>query len=562
MTIPAHAVEDPAALDAAAGRLAAGSRALLDQLLLMVPVGEPIPERMRDRVVRDGGPLFQAALLLPRASPDREGSVHPQHYAGACRLNPGAKGIALTNPAPQAEAVPSFPPADARWDAVVVAAQLEQTPGGLTQDGAIRRDVERRLLTGLGNDELRWGLALRLARAAGLVRASSGRLVGLPEATPRPVVDPAQLADEPIVATVCGLILRLSKTEWTDVRWLIATLAGVARETFFSPLRGIYLGRTESFDDAGFADIELPALRKALDLLHRVGAIDAARDAEGVSAFRLPTQRQPTDGKFMVTPDGGVLVHVAEARLSDYGRLCRLAPFVDGDALRRHHLNRDGAAAELGAGHRDTHEFLTERSRTGLPGNVGDQLREWQRSATRITVISGVDIVEEDSGKFRVATPADVGRSIDYTTRPRARFFSEGGRLLVPEMWDPLDLRATLARIGTYQGREGGTHIFLSELRQHKQPASLLARLRDYFGGELPGEVETLILAGAGLQPVTVETAAILRLPALAASALKRDRLLGPLLRRQLSADECVVDVADLPTIQARLMALGLAIRE
>lgn len=560
MTVAFENVESPEALRAAADALPDASRLLLDQLMLVAAVGEPIPDRLRDRVAKDGLPLFHAALLLPRASADREGSIHPQHYAGACRLNPACQAIPLLTPAPSVQAIPSFPPSDARWDAVVLAAAFEQTPGTLTQDGALRRDVERRLVSGYGNDEVRWGLALRVARASGLVRAVAGRLVGLPEASARTVADPAQLAETPLGSAAASMILRMMDTEWTDVAWLTTTLATVGRECFFSPLRGLYSGRTEAFDSAGFQDVELPAFHAALDMLHRVGAIDAARDATGISAFRKPTSRPASDGKFMLTPDGAVLVHVAESRLSEYGRLCRLAPFVDGDSLRRHHLTREGAAAELGAGHRDTLEFLAERSRTGLAPNVGDQLSEWLRAATRITVVTGVDIVEEPDGKLRVATAADVGRGLDYTTKPRARFFSEGGRLVVPELWDPLDLRATLLRVARYVGRENDTHVYEAELRHHKQPTALLARLRDYYGGELPGELETMVLAGSGLEPASVEEAAIVRLPAAAASALRRDRVLGPLLKRVLSADESVVSASDLPAIRSRLLALGMGI--
>lgn len=558
MRVAAADADTPAVVAQAAEALPRAARALLDQLLLAAPVGEPLPERLRDRIARDGLPLWQAALLLPRVYGAGEGAIHPQHYAGSCRLNPAAASVPLTTPLPRVSASPSFAPADARWDAVVVAALLEGSPGQLTQDGALRRDVEKRICTSLGGDEPRWTLALRLARATGLARAAGGRLHGLPEAHPRPISDLASLVGDPLGSAVAAFLLRLVDDAWIATADILALLRGPGRETFFSPVADGYPQRAESFDENGFALVEAPALALALDVLHRVGAIDAQRSADGVTALRRPHPPSPGPGGFMLTPNAEILVHVAEARRDDYGRLCRLAPYVDGDALRRHRLTREGVGAELGAGHRDTHDWLLQHSRTGLPPNVADQVREWQRSATRVTIVTGVDIVEEPSGRLRVAAPSDRGRTFDYTQRPRARFFVQGNKLIVPEAWDPLDVRATLARVGRYAGRDGDTHVYEPELRRHAAPASLLNRLREYHGGELPGELETLVLAGSGLHPVTGEEAVLVKLPHAAASALRRDRVAGPLLRRTLGPDESVVARADLPALVARLAQLGV----
>ncbi len=558
MVVRGAQVEDPAALATAAERLPPAARALLDQLILAAPVGDALPDRLRDRIARDGLSLWQAALLLPRVYGTSGGAIHPQHYAGSCRLNPAAVGVSLSAPLPRVDATPSFAPADARWDAVVVAAMLEGSPGQLTQDGALRRDVEKRICTGLGDDEGRWSLALRLARATGLVRAAGGRLHGLPEAHPRPVANLASLADDALGGAVATLVLRLADDRWIATADLERLLRGPGRETFFSPVANGYPQRAEGFDDAGFSQVEAPALAQALDVLHRVGAIDAHRSADGVTAFRRPQPMPPGPGGFILTPNAEILVHVAEARREDYGRLCRLAPYADGDALRRHRLSREGVCAELGAGHRDTHDWLTTLSRTGLPANVADQVREWQRSATRVTIVTGVDILEDATGRLRVATATDAGRTIDYTQRPRARFFAQGNRLVVPDGWDPLDVRATLARLGRYVGQDVDAHVYEPELRKHAAPATLLNRLRDYHGGELPGELETLVLAGSGLQPVTGAEAVVVKLPHAAASALRRDRVAGPMLRRTLSPDESVVALGDLARLVARLAQLGL----
>ncbi|GDX82583.1 hypothetical protein LBMAG42_43940 [Deltaproteobacteria bacterium] len=558
MTVPLASVEDPVALAAAAEALPASARSLLDLLLLVSVPGEPIPERLRDRVAKDGQALWLAAMLLPRASSWHEGSLHPQHYSGSCRLNPGLAGVEITMPRVACDAVASFPPADVRWDAVVVAAALEATPAALTQDGVIRRDVERRLYSQLGDDDHRWSLALRYARAIGLVRATGGRLHGLPDAHPRPAGDIAALLPNSGSAAAATLLLRLARAEWTSVDWLETLFQGSGREALYSPLGKNYPQRSEPFDDAGLLKVEYPALQMALDVLHRVGVIDAARDHDRVLAFRLPQPRPKAQGGFLLTPDGSVLCHVAELRIEVYSRLARVAPFVDGDTLRRHRLTRDGIVAELGAGHRDTIEFLAEHSRTGVPSNVVDQIREWQRSATRLSIVTGVDVVEEPDGRLRIATAADVGRVIDYTTKPRARFVAMHGKLFVPDGWDPLDLRSTLARIARPAGREGESWVYEAELRAHTNTAPLLARLREYHGGDLPGEIEALVLAGAGLPPVVASDAVIVKLPIEAASALRRDRVAGALLRRTIGQDESVVPRADLEVLRARMAELGI----
>ncbi len=558
MTVAESAVEDPAALTAAIAALPEPARALLDLLSLVATPGEPVPERLRERVAREGGPLWAAALLLPRASTWSEGSLHPQHYAGSCRLNPAVRTLGFsTAPAPL-EAPPSFPPGEVRWDAVVVAAALEATPAALTQDGSLRRDVERRLYTQLGNDDHRWSLALRYARATGLVRAGNGKLHGFPEAHPRPLADVTSLLGGATEAAAAALVLRLVRAEWTRTDWLVDLLAGPGREVFYSPHHKRYPQRPELFDDHGFREVELPALLAALDVMHRAGAIDAVRDHEMVTAFRLPVPRPRPQGGFLLTPDAELLCHVAELRVEVYGRLARLAPYVDGDSLRRHRLSRDGIVAELGAGHRDTIDFLEEHSRTGVPHNVRDQVREWQRSATRLTVLTGVDVVEDADGRLRVATAADHGRIIDYTTRPRARFVVLHGKMMVPDGWDPLDLRVTLSRVGRPEGREGDAWVYTPTLRAHAQPQVLLTRLRDYHGGELPGEIEAMVLAGAGVQPATAVDAVLVRLPTEVADALRRDRVAGPLLRRQVGPGECVVPREQLGLLKERLAALGV----
>jgi hypothetical protein len=559
MGVAAAGADEPATMAAAVERLPAPDRELLDLLLLVAPAGDPLPDRLRDRIARHSGALWAEAILLPRATAWQEGHLHPQHYAGSCRLNPAVAAVDFSHPRARGPDAPAaFPPADARWDAIVFAAALESSPAALTVDGTIRRDVERRLYTQLGGDEPRWALALRYARAVGLVRTHDQRLVGQPEARMRPLADVSSLLQGGLGSAAAALVLRLADGAWTSVAWLESLLAGPGREAFYSPRGKLYPNRPERFDDAGWREVEWPEVVRALDVLHRVGAIDALRDHEAVTAFRAVQPRPPPIGGFLLTPAGEVLCHVAELRLEPYGRLARMAPFVQGDALRRHQLSRDGVAAELGAGHRDTLEFLREHSRTGVSPNIVDQLREWQRSASRLTVLTGVDIVEE-GGRFRVALPGDTGRVVDYAQRPRARFIAIEDRLLVPDGWDPLDVRALLDRVARPLGRDGDAWVWRAERRPHADPGALLARLRGYHGGDLPAELELLVLAGAALPPVVAADAVLLTLPDVATGPLRRDRVAGPLLRRVLPTGEIVVARSDVPTLMARVAALGLA---
>lgn len=560
LTVPPEAADEVDALTAAAATLPEEGARLLETLALVGVVGEPVPERLRPAIERDGISLWRAALLLPRTSPQVGVGIHPLRYAGSCRLNPALRGwLPPGCPPVVEEATASFPPSDARFDAIVVAALLEGQPGQLTQDGALRKDVERRLFTTLGGDPARWALALQAARLTGLVRASEGRLRGYPEAVPRPLSDPGSLFGEGVQGAACALLLRLLRGErWIDVPALLDRLRVRARQVLYSPADDRYPDRDLPFDDAGWDAVEGPVFHGVLDTLHRAGVIDAARVGADIRAVRRAGPRPSFQQGFLLTPDNDILVHVGELSPSEYGRLARLAPFVDGERVHRHRLSREGVAADLAAGNRDTLDFLARHSRTGLPPSTADSIREWQRSATRIVVLTGVDVEEDDEGNLRFATGRPAAREIDYGKTPRARFLYRRGRIAVPDGWDPLTVRSVVTRIARYAGREGEDRVYVPELRRHAEPQVLLERLREHYGGELPGEIETLVLSGSDLPAVRSERAWIVHLPPLVAAALRRDWVAGPLLRRAVTLEEIVVAEEDLPTLRARCAALGL----
>ncbi len=588
LLVRAEEADDPRALARAAERLPEPARDLLGLLLLVARPGDPLPDRLRPLVEAGGDDLWRMTALLTRPPAMLGATVNPTRYAGACRLNPALSGVPLPSaPRWRTEDAASYPPSDARWDAIVMAATLEARPVQLTVDGGMRRDAERRLWQRLGNDEGRWRLALEVARLGGLVRPVGGRLVGFPDTPTRRISEVSALLTDPYAGAFAGLLVRVVAAEarkdaagapsapsssWIDLEAWLQQLRVHARPIVCTPQAGTYPGVVTPFDDAGWASVEAPAARLAADVLHRAGFLDAVRAPDGtLRAVRAPVPQPERPGGVLVLPDNEVLVPCGEIDPEDYGRLARMAPYVEGVRMHRHRLSREGVSADISAGHPDPEGFLARISRTGVPHTVADSLREWQRAATQLVVRTGVDVLEDDTGAFRVvargAAPAGT-RSIDYALPPRARFLADTApsgdgptpmaRLRVPEGWDPLTLRALLARVAREVGMEGTDRVYVPELRAHADPEPLLVALRAAFGGDLPGEMETLVRAGARPSPVTGVPALLVRLPEALAAALRRDRVAGPLLRRAVNETESLVPHEDVPALRARLEGLGL----
>lgn len=557
MTVRADRVSDPGALHSAYSRLPPDAASLVDLCWLAASAGETVPDRLRDAVARAGDGPWRAGLLLPRATPSAGSAIHPLHYAGSCRLNPAARAL-RPRWFPAVQAVATFAPADARWDAVVLAADLESQPAGLNADGTLRKDAARRLLGARGGGEARWDLALRWARATGIVRVVSHRLHGFPEGHARPVHELGSLCGSRLGGAAVALVLRLLDEGWIGVAGVLDELRERAREVLVSPIAECYPGTETAFDDAGWDAVEAAAIREALDVLHRVGVIDASRDASGVTAFRRPGARPELGSGWMVLPDGDVLAHVGEVALEGYGRLCRLAPFVDGDALRRHRLSRVGVAADMTSGHHEPMAFLAGGAKHGVPATVADMVREWERSASRVTLLTGVTVIEDEDGKLAVGEAAPGMRTVAYREPPRARFFEHGDVLRLAEGEDALTVRAALGRVAVELERDSAGRKFRVELRRHDEPGRVLDRLRTFHDGGLPGELEAMVLAGAGLGAVSGLDVVLVSLPLVAAPALRRDRVLAPLFARAVSAHEVVVDPGQVEIVRARLAELGI----
>lgn len=539
------------AVRAALRALPAAAQALAEALLIGVGAGHPVPERFREELEEHGLPLWQAAVLLPRGTPTRGATIDPRFYSAFCRTNPALARMRLLDGVLRRDDTPAHPPpTDALWDAAVLAARLEAEPLRLTQAGVLRKDDQRRLFGALGGPPGRWALALEVARAVGLARPAAGSLHGFPESRPRPLVEPQALLDEGGRRRAGALLLRVAGPYWIDLDALIPFLGERCPAVLDEP-SGDFAGREGRW------------LRDAAARLHRLGALDAQRSADGVTAVRARTPARPRPPGFLLTPDRDVLIGPGELPLPEYGRLCRLAPYQDGDVVHRHRLERAGVAADLEAGHEDALEFLAARSRTGVPGPVRDTLRGWVRSAGRVTLLTGASVLERE-GRFTVVDGAPVpgARVLAYDARPEARLEIEAGEVRVPFGADPLPVRALAARLGRpLPTAEDAWRWALAPAPVDDVPG-LLRSLEAVHAGLLPGELEAVVRAAGGSGPVRFAPAVRVALPGDAAEALLRDRVLASLLTRVGSGAVALVAPSDLTAVRARLEALGFAVSE
>jgi hypothetical protein len=429
----------------------------------------------------------------------------------------------------------------------------------MTRDGSLRRDSLNRTLRALGAPRDRWDLALRLARASGLARRAGGELTGFPEARPRGPEDPPSLLDYPAAG---ALICKIAGPTWIDLSALLELLRDRLRIVLHGP--GGYIDRPSlGLDDMGWEQVEAPALRGAANSLHRLGVIDAALGPDGVIAFRDagPPPRRALG--FLLTPDLDILVAPGELHPTDYGRLCRLAPFLQGDRVHRHKLTRAGVAADLRAGNLNIAGFLEQNSRTGLPDSVAASVHEWARSAAKIRLLTQVTVVERAGRLVRVdgiTEPPPGFRVIDYTTDapPAARFEAEGDALRVPVGEDALTVRAALSRVASVSARDVSGIVYAVTPTPLQDAEGVLTALRGFHEGPLPGSLEVAVRAAQGLPAVSQEEAVVLHLPEAVADALARDRVAAAWLDRPIGAGQFVVGRLHLEALRGRAEMLGL----
>lgn len=554
MTVTPEGAGSGEALSRALGELSGPAADLAATLLVGVGAGEVVPQRLLAQVERWGDPLWRMAFLLPRATPSPGATIDPRYYGADCKINPA---LASVRPLPELGDEREFPahrpPSDALWDATVVAAHLEASPATLTRDGKVRKDVERRVLRELGEDNARWSLALAMARTTGLVREAAGRLYGRPESFPRrlPLLEPSHLL-EGDAAVAGNALLRVVGHAWVDFNRLMSVLE-----------RRCPLLIADS-RDLPWRTREEVAFRAAATALHRAGVLDASLSGEGVVALRLAGAKPQRPQGFILTPDREILVAPGELPGLEYGRLCRVAPYVDGDVVHRHRLTREGVAADIAAGYDDLGAWLASRSRTGLPSGVRMLLDEWAASAVRITLYTGVSVLEQD-GRFTVLAEGGIpasARLLYYDEPPPARFFVNDGVLCVPLGEDALTVRAAVSRLGSPLPQADRCHRWRLKPEPFPDPDRALDQLRRYHLGPLPPELEAMVHAAGGRRAVRLEEAVVLHLPPEASEALRRDRVIGRMIGRDLGGGQAVVDRKDLLGVVARLEALGFLLDE
>ncbi|MEE2750845.1 MAG: hypothetical protein VX519_05405 [Myxococcota bacterium] len=556
-------VSDPEACLERTNNLSEESRNLLDTLLLATDPGDRVPVRFGSIIEEHGGPLWQAALLIPMVTPSPGVTIDPRHYAAMCRTNPhleNYQSFSGDRPRIDPECAASLPPSDARLDAVVVAALLERTPRKLSKDGNLRSDVETRLLQSLGEDTHRWQLALQLARCGGLVRGVNEKLLGFPESPLRRLAHPEELLPEEDRSAAL-LLLRLVDDAWTDLSALEEMLCNRAREVLHSAgteAPGHYAAHPACpFNKAGWSAVEAPSLRLAADVLTRAGFFESVQGPNGPTALRTPNGGLPAAPGFLVTPDLEIMVAPGEIPRSEYGRLCRMAPYVDGDRVHRHRLSRDGVAADIAAGHKSPQTFLSEYARIPLPPSVTSSLQEWGRSASRITLWTSVDVLEED-GVIRFAEDQEFDRAIDYHTETPSQFHMEGDTVIIPAGQDSLRLRGSVLRVGAYLGTEDGEHRYRLAPRELPDPEATLRGLAKHTSdGLVPGQLEASIWAANGESAFRAEEALVVHLSIKASESLRRDPIAGPLLHTTINESSSLVQRKDLPALEERLEALG-----
>ena len=558
MTVRGADLSDPAALMAAADGLDPVARDLFDALRLGGGAGEAVPERFRKEIDADGDDLWRAGLLLPRVVPSAGATIDPRYYGGLCRLNPALAAAPiwthLQQPGPERG---HLPPTHVPADAIVVAAALERQPARLTQSGVVRKDDLRRVLSSLGDDGARWSLALAWAKEVGLVRAAGAFLYGYPESKPRLLTEPLVLMPDQGVAVAAGLLLRVAGEDWISTDELSSALQERCPLVLAPKTRP----RTR------WKKREAVWLQSAADLLHRLQLIDAVRGVDGVERFRRVHPMPERLGGFVLTPDREVVVDPRELPGPEYGRLCRVAPFLSGDMVHRHRLTLEGVTADLAQGYEGLLGWLAEWSRTGVPGNVEAGIREWQRAAARVRLYSGVTVLEDPTrgaDRFVILegpAPEDA-REINYRGTPPARFEVLEGTLRVPYGEDALTVRVLAARAGMQVDPDRlGWRWDIAPDPTHA-PDELLGALRHHHDGSLPGELEAAVLGAAGDLACETQSCTLLSLPAVAADALCRDRVAGPLLVRRLDACTCIVLSSDINKVRSRLEWLGYAVVE
>lgn len=550
LLLPPDRFDNAEAVREAASALPQEAQDRLDALLLTVGAGAALTQVVQPLVSDPQGLLWRCGAVVPNTTVSRGATIDPRLYAGSCRVNPALeRRVALPDLRQDDGYEPSLPPSRASWDAVVLAAAVEANPLRLTKSGEAHKEDRKRLLYNRPGGRRRWRLAYEVASAANLFLPDGDVLIGRPEAQGRRLRDPAALFSEPSLQWAARLLLAV-RGAWMPLEALATALETrlptVLQASGFGP-RDEQLRRW---------------LRDALDGLHRLDQVDVAVTAEGPVAFRKVQGRPLLEEGFVVSSDLEVFVAPGELERADYGRLCRLAPFVDGDVVHRHRLTEEGLRRDRLEGGEEPMRFLRSRARLPVPNAVAASLQEWQRRAARVVLWSGARVMEVDGTFRRIEGAAPEGaRVLRGDPDAPARVWFEDDVAVVPVGADTLRLRQVVQQIAATPTVNDDAWRYPLQAQQVDRPAELQAVLESANGGALPGAVRAVLWGGTLRDAVEPEPAHLIRLPRPLIDALLDDPEAGALVEDVPGKGALAVSTTHLGALTARLKALGLSLQ-
>jgi hypothetical protein len=407
--------------------------------------------------------------------------------------------------------------------------------------GELRKDDIERLVKRLGGEEIRWKLAMSMARGTGMARVVGGRLHGFPAFRTRDVRDPIELL-EGDVSQAAEVLLRIVGRRWVDLSALAEVLTSRCPEV----LSGIEPSRVrESLAMAGCA-------------LQRFGRVEAIRDIDGVCAIRSRRGMPQVPPGILVTSDGEVLVVPGAISGPDFGRLCRMAPYQGGDVVYRHRLCRKGIAADLAAGFDHAADWIQEMTPTGLPSNMRELIRGWAWSAQRMSLWTGVTLIEEDGVLRRAEETPRVDTRFDYSEPCLGVVEVVDEHIRVDRRGCPLGLSAVLDRV---LPREEATQShWIWGLRPYStdEPQARIGDVEARIEGSIPGLLEAAIRAAGGADDLSLEAAHVLHMAPEVLDALRRETRLSEMLQRMVQPGQVLVKSEDLAPLREALSQLGL----
>ena len=187
-----------------------------------------------------------------------------------------------------------------------------------------------------------------------------------------------------------------------------------------------------------------------------------------------------------------------------------------------------------------------------------DLVLGWERSVQRMTLWTGVSLIEEDGVLRRVSSVPDAGNRFDYTTPCTGALEAVGNRVEVRKEECPLGLKAALDRILPRDGGQDSHWSWTLDAQPIQDPEARLVELRSRISGELPARLEAVVYSASGKNRLEQESAVVLHLAPEVLAALRRDAELGGKLSRMVQDDQVLVAEDDLDEVRTVLAQLGL----